>query len=174
MRGGGKAPAHTVFWGEVVWSWLGAFMGIALVGWLSSSSALSMHDQLFLIGSFGATAVLLYGAPAVPFAQPRSVVGGHFVSAVVGVTVALIMPEPLWLAAAIAVATAVLFMQLTRTTHPPGGATALIAVIGSEQVHSLGYWYVLNPVMAGILIMLAVALLMNNLLPTRRYPNYWN
>lgn len=64
-------------------------------------------------------------------------------------------------------------MHLTKTLHPPGGATALIAVIGSSKIHHLGYLYVLIPVAAGALIMLTVALLVNNLAPTRRYPEYW-
>ena len=64
-------------------------------------------------------------------------------------------------------------MHLTKTLHPPGGATALIAVIGGPKIHNLGYVYVLIPVAAGAFIMLAVALLINNLAPTRRYPEYW-
>ena len=51
-------------------------------------------------------------------------------------------------------ATAIAVMHVTKTTHPPGGATALIAVIGSERVHQLGFLYVLSPVALGALIML--------------------
>ena len=64
-------------------------------------------------------------------------------------------------------------MYLTHTTHPPGGATALIAIIGSESIHAQGYWYVLNPVMLGVVLLLLVALVVNNLSPLRKYPNYW-
>ena len=64
-------------------------------------------------------------------------------------------------------------MHLTKTTHPPGGATALIAVIGSERVHQLGFLYVLSPVALGALIMLVVALIVNNLTSFRRYPVFW-
>ena len=64
-------------------------------------------------------------------------------------------------------------MHLTKTLHPPGGATALIAIIGGPKIHQIGYFYALMPVAAGALIMLAVALIVNNLAPTRRYPEYW-
>jgi CBS-domain-containing membrane protein len=173
MRGGGNKSPHAVNWRNALCSWLGAFIGLALLGWLSTSSSLTEHDHLILIGSFGATAVLLYGSPAAPFAQPRYVLGGHFISAVVGVTVYLLLPEPLWLASALAVSIATVLMYLTHTTHPPGGATALVAIIGSDSIHAQGYWYVLNPVMLGIVLLLLVALVVNNLSPLRKYPNYW-
>jgi CBS-domain-containing membrane protein len=76
-------------------------------------------------------------------------------------------------AAAMAVATAIALMHATRTLHPPGGATALIAVIGSERVHDLGYWFAVIPAGAGSLVMLIVGLGVNNLLPRRRYPLFW-
>jgi CBS-domain-containing membrane protein len=84
------------------------------------------------------------------------------------------MLEPnLWLAAALAVATSIAVMHATKTLHPPGGATALIAVISGPKVHHLGYLYALVPAGAGALIMLAVALLANNLAPQCRYPEFW-
>lgn len=173
MKGGGNISPHPIHWRQALCSWLGAFIGIALVGWLGGSHNLTEQDHLFLIGSFGATAVLLYGSPTAPFSQPRYVFGGHLLSALVGVTVYQLLPEPLWLSSALAVSCAILLMYLTRTTHPPGGATALIAIIGSDKVHALGYWYVIDPVLEGIMLMLLVALVMNNLSPLRRYPNYW-
>lgn len=173
MRGGGKSSPHPISGRDALFSWVGGFIGIALIGWLGDNNHLTEQDHLFLIGSFGATAVLLYGSPSAPFSQPRYVIGGHVLSALVGVTIYLLLPQPIWLASALAVSTAILVMHLTRTTHPPGGATALIAVIGSEKIHEIGYWYVVDPVLEGILLMLLVALLVNNLSPLRKYPNYW-
>jgi CBS-domain-containing membrane protein len=72
-----------------------------------------------------------------------------------------------------AVAMAIVVMQVTRTIHPPAGATAFIAVIGSEKIHNLGYLYAVIPVATGALIMLLVALVVNNLSSARRYPEYW-
>ena len=70
-------------------------------------------------------------------------------------------------------ATAIALMHLTKTLHPPGGATALIAVIGGETVHDLGYLFVLLPVGVGAAILLIVALIVNNIPQDRCYPEYW-
>ena len=85
----------------------------------------------------------------------------------------MLLPEPLWLSAAIAVATAIALMHATQTLHPPGGATALIAVIGGEGVRQLGYWYVLVPCLLGAVFMLVIALVVNNIPRNRRYPLFW-
>ncbi|MFH1597209.1 MAG: HPP family protein [Pseudomonadota bacterium] len=109
----------------------------------------------------------------VPLAQPRNLLGGHIISALIGVTAFKLLVPHLWLAAALAVATSIAVMHATRTLHPPGGATALIAVMGGKNIYELGYWYVLMPVGAGALILLMVALLVNNLAAKRRYPEFW-
>ena len=95
------------------------------------------------------------------------------ISAVIGVTVYMCIPEPIWLASGLSVSLAIAAMHVTKTVHPPGGATALIAVIGSEKVHALGYLYVLAPVGAGVLLMLAVAVILNNFRKDKQYPKYW-
>jgi CBS-domain-containing membrane protein len=171
MRGLTQSPPRVSIT-EVLWSWLGSFLGIAAVaypnyGWLDRT------DLVLIIGSFGASAVLIYGAIKSPLAQPRHLIGGHIISAVIGVTAWKLLSFQPWLAAALAVSIAIAVMHLTKTLHPPGGATALIAVIGSPKIHHLGYLYVLMPVAAGAFLMLAVALAVNNLAPTRRYPEYW-
>ena len=130
-------------------------------------------DLLMIIGSFGASAVLIYGAIKSPLAQPRNLLGGHILSALVGVTAFKLLTPHLWLAAALAVSVSIAVMHATKTLHPPGGATALIAVISGAKVHNLGYLYALVPVAGGALIMLAVALLINNVAPRRRYPEFW-
>lgn len=157
---------------EIVWAWLGAFLGIGLVAWLNETWV-EPTDLLLLIGSLGASAVLVYGAIKSPLAQPRNLMGGHLISALVGVTAyKLLSPYP-WLAGALAVATSSALMHATKTLHPPGGATALIFIIGSPKIHNLGYLFVIMPVGAGVILMLLVALLVNNLSPRRRYPEFW-
>jgi CBS-domain-containing membrane protein len=154
---------------EHLFTFLGAFFGIGIIGFLNSKYML-LNDNLFLIGSFGASSVLIYGAINSPLAQPRNLIGGHLVCALVGVTVHILIPNGLWLASALAVAFSIVMMQITKTMHPPGGATALIANIGSEKIKALGYMYVLSPVLSGVLILFIVALIFNNLTPNRRYP----
>ncbi len=171
MKGVTRCPPRVPF-SEIVWSWIGAFLGIAAVSYLHYR-VLSGTDLVMVIGSFGASAVLIYGAIKSPLAQPRNLVGGHIISALIGVTCYKLFHSEMWLAAALAVSTAIAIMHATRTLHPPGGATALIAVIGSEKVHQLGYLYALVPAGLGALIMLVVAVLVNNIPASRRYPEYW-
>ena len=171
MKGTTKSPP-AVSLAEIGWSWVGAFLGIAAVASLSYKN-LENSDLVLIIGSFGASAVLIYGAIKSPLAQPRNLIGGHVFSALIGVACYQLLGSHLWLAASVAVATAIAFMHATKTLHPPGGATALIAVIGSDKIHDLGYLYVLMPVGLGAVIMLLVALLVNNISKSRRYPEFW-
>jgi CBS domain-containing membrane protein len=153
---------------EHLWTFIGSFTGIGLIGFLNSRY-LAVSDNLFLVGSFGASSVLIYGVINSPLAQPRNLIGGHLISAVVGVTVNLLVPE-IWLAAALAVSVSIVLMQITKTLHPPGGATALIAIIGSHKIKTFGYGYVLSPILTGVMILLLVALIFNNMTPHRSYP----
>ena len=171
MTGSTQSPPR-VSLAEILWAWLGSFLGIALVASINYG-LLDTTGLLLIIGSFGASAVLIYGAIKSPLAQPRNFLGGHVISALIGVTAFKLLAPHLWLAAALAVAFSVAVMHATKTLHPPGGATALIAVISGPQVTNLGYLYALMPVGAGALVMLAVALLVNNLAPRRRYPEFW-
>ena len=154
---------------EHIWSFVSAFIGIGLIAFLQSK-LLTRDENIFLIGSFGASSVLIYGAIQSPLAQPRNLVGGHLISAFIGVTIYKFFPDIIWLTAPLAVALSIVLMQITKTLHPPGGATALIAVIGSGKIKTLGYIYVLSPVLTGCLILLGVALIFNNMTMDRKYP----
>jgi CBS domain-containing membrane protein len=153
---------------EHMWTFLGSFTGIGLIG-LLNSYFFTLHDNLFLIGSFGASSVLIYGIINSPLAQPRNLIGGHLICAFVGVTIHHLIPEG-WVAAGLAVSVSIVLMQITKTLHPPGGATALIAIIGSEKIHALGYWYLVTPILAGVIILFVVALVFNNITSHRKYP----
>lgn len=171
MRGCCKSPASVTL-ADIFWSWLGSVTGIGICGFLSSLF-FEVRDMTLIIGSFGASAVLVYAAIKSPLAQPRNLVGGHLISAVVGVFCFKMFGSIPWLAGSLAVSFAISAMLATKTLHPPGGATALIAVIGSPTIHNLGYFYAIVPVGLGALILLIVALFVNNLAPTRRYPDFW-
>jgi CBS-domain-containing membrane protein len=172
MRGAAHGGPPRVNNEEIIWTWLGAFLGIAAVAWVDHYF-FAGTDLALMIGSMGASAVLVYGAVRSPLAQPRNLVGGHILSAIVGVACWKLLHQYPWLAEAMAVATATALMHFTRTLHPPGGATALIAVIGSEQIHKSGFMYVLIPSTLSPLILLAVAVLFNNIPKSRRYPEVW-
>ena len=154
---------------EHFWSFTGSFIGIGVIAYLQSKT-LPHSDVIYLIGSFGASSVLVYGLIQSPLAQPRNLIGGHLVSALIGVTIQKLVPDVLWLAAPLAVSLSIVFMQITKTLHPPGGATALIAVTGSSELKNSGYWYVISPVLVGTLILLLVALFFNNITSNRQYP----
>lgn len=154
---------------EQFWAFCGSFIGIGAIAYIQSFFLLEL-ENVFLIGSFGASSVLIYGAIQSPLAQPRNVIGGHVLSAIIGVTVAKFIPDILWITAPLAVSLSIVIMQISKTLHPPGGATALIAVIGSEKVLNLGYYYVISPVLSGCIILIIVALIFNNLTPYRKYP----
>ncbi len=158
--------------GEMLFSGLGGFLGIGLLA-LLESHLVAGTDLVLLIGSFGASAVLVYGVVKSPLAQPRNVVGGHLISSLVGVTAVKLLGAGTWLTPALAVGVSLILMHATRTLHPPGGATALIAVLGGPKIQQLGYLFVLVPVGAGVLVLVLVGLLFNNLLPRRRYPEFW-
>ena len=158
MAGGEQSPPRAKA-GEIFSAWVGSCLAIACIA--------------LLIGSFGASAVLAFGAIRSPLAQPRNLVGGHFLSALVGVSCYFLFPGTPWLASCLAVATAIALMHVTKTLHPPGGATALIAVTGGEGIHQLGYLYAFVPCLLGALIMLAIALIVNNIPKAQRYPQFW-
>ena len=180
MRGGGETPPRTCC-REVLLSWVGSCLSIALIALLERYVTKSTGCPL-LIGSFGASAVLAFGAIQSPLAQPRNLVGGHFVSALTGSVpfkdlfddgTFLFVDIYLFVLGVVAVSTAIAVMLVTGTLHPPGGATALIAVTGGEGIRQLGYWYALVPCLAGACLMLLIALMVNNIPRSRRYPLYW-
>lgn len=158
--------------GQALVGLVGGLLGMAAIG-LLDRYLLSDADLGYVIGAFGATSVLVFGAPGSPLAQPFNVVVGHLVSAAIGVAVFKLLGSD-WLAAALAVALAIFAMQMTRSLHPPGGASALIAVVGSPEIHRLGFLYMLFPVAVGAAVLVAVALVVNNLHPAiRRWPLFW-
>jgi len=154
---------------EHLWTFIGAFVGIGSIAFIQSIS-FSKIENIFLIGSFGASSVLIYGAIQSPLAQPRNLIGGHLISAFIGVTIYKLLPDILWITAPLAVSLSIVVMQMTKTLHPPGGATALIAIIGTDKIKELGYWYILSPVLTEVLVLLIVALIFNNITNHRHYP----
>ena len=171
MKGGAKSPPGVGIT-EVIWSWLGAVIGVGICGYLSANY-FEPKDLTLLIGSFGASAVLVYGVIKSPLAQPRNLVGGHIIAGIIGVACYKAFGATPWMAGALAASLAIVAMLLTKTLHPPAGATALIAVIGGDKIHNLGFLYAFVPAGLGALILLTVALLVNNLSRNRRYPEYW-
>ncbi len=156
-------------WQEKIVACVGAFLAIGLM------IKLGLHffgasPESFIALSMGATAFLLFVVPLGKLSQPWPVVAGHVLSALVGVTCQKLIPDTA-LAAACAVGFAILGMQLLGCLHPPGGSTALIAVIAGPQVSALGYSFALWPVGVNALGIVLFAVAFNFWFPWRRYPS---
>ena len=160
---------HAVSHRERLITSFGGFCGILAVCFVSVT-LLDAQGAAMIIGSMGASAVLLFAVPHSALAQPWNVIAGHLVSAVIGVSCALLITDIL-LAAAAGVGCAIAAMHYLRCIHPPGGATALTAVIGGPAVYAMGYDYVLQPVFINALVILGVAIVFNALFDYYRYPS---
>jgi CBS-domain-containing membrane protein len=147
---------------SVALAWLGGFFAIAAVAVLTKQLAVAL-----VLGSFGASCVLVFGFPDVPFAQPRNVVVGHFLSSLIGLAF-LAAFGPHWWSVAPAVGTAIAVMMMTRTVHPPAGSNPVIVYLAQP-----GWDFLLFPTLAGALVVIGVALVYNNVTREARYPKYW-
>jgi CBS-domain-containing membrane protein len=167
-----RQPPPRVERSEIFWSGIGAVVGMGL---LAAADGIFFRgtDLTMMIGSFGASVVMLFGIPRSPLTQPRNLVLGHVVSALVGVAAYQSLHGVPYLAEAVAVGGAVALMHALRVLHPPGGGTALIAVTGSAMIHDMGYLYVVVPALLGPLLLLGVGLVMNNIPRSRSYPEFW-
>jgi CBS domain-containing membrane protein len=154
---------------EKLRSGIAAFTGILLLGLALRLLPGEAGFHLAIFASMAAAAVLLYAAPHSPMAQPWPLVCGNLVSGLIGWILSLLIPDPV-LAAACAVGTAVFIMYLMNCLHPPGGATAMIMVLGAEQFHQHGWLWAALTVTANTLLSLILALTINSLLPGRHYP----
>ncbi|MET0291742.1 MAG: HPP family protein [Steroidobacteraceae bacterium] len=143
----------------------GGLVGIAIAGFAAHVLSLPFHFDPWLIAPIGASAVLVFAVPASPLAQPWAVIGGNTVSALVGITCALFIPG-LPIAAAVAVGAAILAMFVLRCLHPPGGATALLAVLSAWPA----YRYALLPVALDSLLLVFAGMVFNAL-TGRSYPH---
>lgn len=153
---------------EQLVSGVGGFFGILAI-LLISGPLLHEPSSALIVASMGASAVLLFAVPHGPLSQPWAVLGGHLISAFIGVTCARLVPDTL-LAAALAVGIAIGAMHVFRCIHPPGGATALAAVVSGPQVQALGYHYMLTPVLLNVAVILTIAVVFNYFFRWRRYP----
>lgn len=157
---------------NVLWAWIGSFIAIAVVSNVHEYlHFLSDGEFTMMIASFGASAVLAFGAIESPLAQPRNIIGGHIISAIVGVICYKLFGDYVWFASALAVSTSIAVMLLTKTLHPPGGATALTAVTGGPTIYNLGFLFPIVPAGVGATIIVLIAILINNISKHRKYPH---
>ncbi|WP_269618658.1 HPP family protein [Zhongshania sp. BJYM1] len=154
--------------------WLSGLGGFASIYLCYFVSHLFVKDSaaLLLVTSTGASAVLIFAVPHGALSQPWPVIGGHLISACIGVFCQQHIPNT-HIAAASAVGLSIMAMYYLRCLHPPGGATALFAVVGGSSIFSLAYRYAAFPVMLNVLSLVFCGVLFNALFRWRRYPSYW-
>lgn len=141
---------------------VGGFVAIAVQAYLAQNL-----EAALVLGSFGASCVLVFGFPDAPFSQPRNVVAGHLLSSFVGLLF-LTLCGPTWWSVALAVGTAIALMIATRTVHPPAGSNPVIVFLTQPA------WdFLLFPTLIGAVLLVVVAVLYNNLVRKSNYPKYW-
>ena len=120
---------------------------------------------LFLIASFGSSMVLLFGYPESPFAQPKNIFFGHFLTAFIGVIVLKFIPLPIFITIPLATGLGVCFMILLNVTHPPAGGNPIIVIIGS-----VSFEYLISPIILGSIIVLVFGVVLNRFVLKKKYP----
>lgn len=162
LKSGGATCPPRADLSDIASAWMGGAVAIAVVAYGSTLA----HSPL-VVGSFGATCVLLFGFPDSPFSQPRNVIGGHFLASLVGLLF-LYFVGPQWWSMALAAASGIAIMQLTRTVHPPAGSNPVIVMLTAPH-----WQFLITPTLAGAVLLVIVALFFNNLREGRSYPKYW-
>ena len=153
-------PKSTI--SEIIFAFIGSFIAIGIIGYCTKT-----YDNLLIMGSFGASCVLLFGFPKSPFSQPRNVILGHFISSLTGLFFLYIVGND-YISMALALATAISLMIATRTVHPPAGSNPIIIFL------LVASWdYLIFPTLIGSIILVIVSLFYNNIHKNRSYPEYW-
>ena len=148
----------------IIQSTLAGIFSIITIGVLTVLSYKTSYG-IFLIASFGSTMVLLYGYPESPFAQPKNIILGHFLTALIGIIFLNFVPLPIFLNIPVAVGFGVMFMILLKVTHPPAGGNPIIVIIGS-----VSFDYLLTPVLVGSIIVVMFGVIINKFLFKKEYP----
>ena len=148
----------------IIQSTLAGIFSIITIGFLTVLTYKTSYG-IFLIASFGSTMVLLYGYPESPFAQPKNIILGHFLTALIGVIFLNFVPLPIFLNIPVAVGFGVMFMILLKVTHPPAGGNPIIVIIGS-----VSFDYLLTPVLIGSIIVVMFGIIINKFLFKKEYP----
>lgn len=147
---------------HIFWSWLGSFVAMFAISYLTVKT-----NSPLLMAPFGATSVLIFTAPDSPLAQPRNVIGGNFLGALVSlIFLHFLGSSPVTIA--MAVSTSIVLMQLTGTVHPASGGIALVVMMTKPD-----WQFLLTPTLAGSMILVLCSVISNNLARERIYPKYW-
>ncbi|OTA20319.1 membrane protein [Xenorhabdus beddingii] len=165
LKGGGALPPKPDFI-QLTKGLLGGFLGILVLSYLSQTT-----EYPWLMAPFGATCVILFAAPASPFSQPRNVIGGHLLTAAIGLITLYALGNSL-VVMSLAVGIAIMLMQLFRAVHPPAGANPLVVFLAGQD--AVGFDFLFTPVLTGSLALIVIASWINNVGTENRWPVYWH
>ena len=147
---------------EIIFIAIGAFLAASVIGFLAYYT-----KQPIIMGSFGASIFVLFVLPDSPFAQPRNVIIGHFITTLIGLIFYNLVSSDWW-SMALALAFAIAAMQFLRVPHPPAGSNPFIVFLLGAN------WdYLWMPTVIGAILIVGVALIYNNISKDRSYPKYW-
>jgi len=164
-------------------TFFGVFIALLCVS--ACDVAISKHifngeEMKMMVGAWGALATLLFGAPVAPLAQPRMVFGGHIISVTVAILVNYLTDEeagvaaiPQWVSTALAPALSITLMAATGFTHPPAGACSLIYISAGRRLKAMGWLFMAVPAISSSMLMVSIALVINNLSNNSKYPLFW-
>ena len=138
-----------------------SFITIGFLTFLTYETSLGM----FLIASFGSSMVLLFGFPESPFAQPKNIFFGHFLTSLIGILFLNYINLPIFITIALAVGAGVFLMIFFNVVHPPAGGNPIIVIIGG-----VSYEYIINPIIFGCLIVLFFGVILNKFILKKKYP----
>lgn len=141
---------------------LGSFLMITVLALLTDAISTPL-----ILGSFGATCVLVFGYPDAPFSQPRNIVIGHIITSLIGLLFLTFLGPNLW-SLALAVALAIGIMIVFRVVHPPAGSNPVIIFLVQPS-----WSFLLFPVAIGAVLIVIFALIYLNLSRAENYPKYW-
>lgn len=161
MRGGHTMPARPAL-SYILATWICSIVAISVLYAVSDYT-----HSILVMAPFGATCVLIFGAPDSPVAQPRNVIGGYFIATILSIIIWKIAGDGWWVVA-LSVGTIIAIMQFTRTLHPPAGAIVLVVMSGHAS-----WSFVFVPVLAGAALLVLCGVITNNFAKDRHYPKYW-
>ena len=161
LKGGGPRPVPQDF-SATITSAIGSFLAISLVVWLGY-----ITNKPFILGSLGASCVMLFGFPDLPFSQPRNAIFGHLVSSLTGLICLYYLPEAWW-SMPLALSISIILMIQLGIVHPPAGSNPIIIFFSHPS-----WGFFLFPTFVGIFGLVVIALVYNNLTRKTSYPKYW-
>lgn len=147
---------------NALFAFIGGFITIFLLIIISDNSQLTL-----LMAPFGASCVLAFALPDAPVSQPRNIIGGHFITALIGLIIYHSFGNNIW-SLSVGVGLGIAVMLLTKTTHPPAGANPIVIITAGSA-----WSFLFTPVLLGSIIIVVIALFYNNLIKGRKYPTFW-